>query len=96
MILGRVTGTVVSTAKHDAYEGKKILIVQPIDEQGKDTGEEILCVDKAQAGYGERVLVLAEGNGVRQIFRRQGTAFPILETIVGVVDLIEAEAEADR
>ncbi|MCC7386688.1 MAG: EutN/CcmL family microcompartment protein [Deltaproteobacteria bacterium] len=94
MILGRVTGTVVSTAKHASYEGKKLLIVQPIDAKGAATGEEFLAVDRAQAGDGDRVLVLTEGNGVRQIFGAQGTSFPVLETIVGVVDLIEAENDA--
>ena len=91
MILGRVIGTVVSTAKHASYEGKKLLIVEPIDEGGKACGEAFLAVDKAQAGVGDDVIVLVEGNGVRQIFRAQGTAFPVLETIVGVVDLVEAE-----
>lgn len=91
MILGRVTGTVVSTAKHESYEGKKLLIVEPIDEAGAACGEEFLAVDKAQAGVGDTVIVLVEGNGVRQIFHRQGSAFPVLETIVGIVDLVEAE-----
>lgn len=92
MILGRVTGTVVSTAKHEAYLGKKLLIVQPIDAEGNDAGEEFLAVDRVQAGDGDRVIVLIEGNGVRQLFNRTGTMFPILETIVGVVDMVEGEA----
>lgn len=89
MILGRVTGTVVSTAKHAAYEGRKLLIVVPIDEAGKDAGEPFLAVDKALAGPGDTVIVLVEGNGVRQIFGMQGAAFPVLETVVGVVDEVE-------
>lgn len=88
MMLGRVTGTMTSTAKHPAYEGKKVLIVQPIDEKGAPKGEELLAVDRAQAGPGDTVLVLLEGNGVRQIFGMQGAAFPVLETIVGVVDVV--------
>ena len=93
MMLGRVTGSMTSTAKHPAYEGKKILIVQPIDEHGAPKGDELLAVDRAQAGPGDTVLVLLEGNGVRQIFGMQGAAFPVLETIVGVVDVVALAGE---
>ncbi|MFO0724642.1 MAG: EutN/CcmL family microcompartment protein [Myxococcota bacterium] len=93
MMLGRVTGSMTSTAKHPAYEGKKVLIVQPIDEAGRSIGDEVLAVDKAQAGPGDTVIVLLEGNGVRQIFGMQGAQFPVLETIVGVVDVISAAGE---
>lgn len=94
MILGRVTGSVVSTIKHAAYDGLRLMIVEPIDADGRVTGDAFLAVDKAQAGPGDRVLVLVEGNGVRQVWRAQGTAFPVLETIVGVVDAVEPASGA--
>lgn len=93
MILGRVTGTVVSTAKHPSYEGKTLLSVTPIDEHGAPVGDEFLAVDHAQAGVGDRVLVLLEGNGVRQILRATGQQVPILELIVGVVDQVDVPPE---
>ena len=44
----------------------------------------------AQAGVGDTVLVLREGNGVRQILRRtDADPLPILELIVGIVDHVE-------
>ena len=89
MILGRVTGTVVSTAKHPCYEGKKLLSVQPLDDAGAASGHEFLAVDNAQAGVGDRVLVLREGTGVRQILG--GSKLPLLELIVAVVDTVEVE-----
>lgn len=89
MILGRVVGTVVSTAKHETYEGKKLLIVEPIDERGKKSGEEIIAVDHVQAGPGDTVLILREGNGVRQILNMTGKMCPLLELVVGIVDEIE-------
>lgn len=90
MILGRVTGTVVATEKHEAYQGRKVLLVQPIDEAGREAGAEILAVDNAQAGAGDLVLVLKEGNGVRQILCGDiGATLPILETIVAVVDEVQ-------
>ena len=90
MILGRVTGTVVATIKHEAYAGRKVLLVQPIDERGEDAGAELIAVDNAQAGVGDTVLVLREGSGVRQILCGDIKAvLPILETIVAVVDEVQ-------
>ena len=89
MILGRVTGAVVSTAKHPVYEGRKLLIVEPIDEHGKKSGDEFLAVDHVQAGPGDTVLVLKEGNGVRQILDMTGKMCPLLERVVGIVDEVE-------
>ncbi len=63
--------------------------MQPIDERGKDLGAELIAVDSAQAGIGDTVLVLREGNGVRQILCGDITAtLPILETIVAIVDQV--------
>lgn len=87
MILGRVTGTIVSTVKHPAYEGRKLLTVAPIDAKGAAAGDDFIAVDHAQAGVGDTVLVLKEGNGVRQILAGDIKAvMPILETIVAIVD----------
>jgi microcompartment protein CcmK/EutM len=93
VILGRVTGTVVSTAKHPGYSGQKLLLVQPLSEAQKPEGDEFIAIDNAQAGVGDTVLVLQEGNGVRQILTRDHGIErpPILQTIVGIVDEIEVE-----
>ena len=84
MILCRVEGNVVSTARHPDFDGLKLLIVQPLDADGNDTGAPLLAVDRVQAGPGDRVLVMREGNGVRQLFQRP--KFCIRSVIVGVVD----------
>lgn len=90
MILGRVTGNVTATVKHKSYEGRKLLLVAPINELGAVVGKEVLAVDNAQAGVGDTVLVLKEGTGVRQILVGDPTAIlPILETIVAVVDQVQ-------
>ncbi|HUB10226.1 MAG TPA: EutN/CcmL family microcompartment protein [Myxococcales bacterium] len=86
MRLCRVLGPVVSTVKHEAYRGRKLLSVLPIDETGRDAGRSFLAVDSVQAGEGDRVLVLTEGNGVRQIL---GGTPPIRSVIVGVVDRVD-------
>lgn len=88
MTLCRVIGNVVATVKHEVFRGERLLIVQPIDAAGADLGTSFLAVDRAQAGPGDRVLVMREGNGVRQILQK-GDQVPIRSLIVGVVDAVE-------
>lgn len=87
MIYARVIGTVVSTVKHPAYRGRTLLAVQPLDEHGRDDGDSFLAVDDVQAGVGDRVIVLGEGNGIRQLFGV--TELPIQRLIVGIVDRVD-------
>jgi ethanolamine utilization protein EutN len=84
----RVVGPMWATVKHPAYAGKTLFVVQPIDERGADTGASFVAVDTVQAGVGDRVIVLTEGNGVRQILK-QGDNVPIRSVIVGIVDALE-------
>jgi microcompartment protein CcmK/EutM len=85
--LCEVLGDVVATAKHPAFAGHKLLIVQPLDEKRARTGKSFLAVDHAQAGVGDVVLVMREGTGVRQILKDK--SLPIRSLIVGVVDAVE-------
>jgi ethanolamine utilization protein EutN len=86
--LCRVIGNVVATVKHPVYLGQRLLIVQPIDETGSDVGASFLAVDRVQAGPGDRVVVMREGNGVRQILQL-GDQVPIRSLVVGVVDEVD-------
>lgn len=87
MRLGRVLGSVTQTIHHPAYDGHKLMVVQPVDAEGRDTGASFLAVDVVQAGPGDRVLVLNEGNGIRQILGAK--QLPIQSLIVGIVDHAE-------
>lgn len=91
MILARVKGNVVATVKHPCYEGKRVLIVQPIDETGRDVGRSFLSCDTAQAGPGDVVLVQQEGNTARQLLGTQ--LDPFHSVIVGVVDKVSVEVK---
>ncbi|HEY3355650.1 MAG TPA: EutN/CcmL family microcompartment protein [Polyangia bacterium] len=87
MKICRVLGSVVATVKHPAYHGHKLLVVQPLDEQAQPTGTSMLAIDVVQAGPGDTVLVMSEGNGVRQILK--GKQLPIRSLIVGIVDAMD-------
>ena len=64
MQLGRVAGTVVSTAKEPTLEGRKFLVVRLIDLDAKETGDYVVAIDAVGAGVGEVVLV-ATGSSAR-------------------------------
>ncbi len=84
MRLARVRGTVVATVKHPTYQGHKLLLCQPVDPSGQPRGAQVLAVDRVQAGVGDLVLVMTEGNGVRQLLGAD--AGPIRSLVVGIVD----------
>ncbi len=87
MNLCRVLGTVVATEKHPAFAGRKILVVQPVDETKKPFGASYLAVDhSSSAGKGDLVLVMNEGGGVRAVLGDK--TLPIRSLIVGVVDAV--------
>lgn len=87
MILGTVIGNVTSTINHPFYENKTLLVVEKCDAHGKATGDYIIAIDQVGAGAGERVLVLDEGNGARQIVN--STTAPLRSVIVGIVDSVD-------
>ena len=78
MILGRVIGEIHGTIKHPFYEGKRMLVVE------KTNGDYLIALDAVDAGAGETVLVLDEGNGARQVF--DSTDAPVRSVGVGIVD----------
>ncbi|MFA6400128.1 MAG: EutN/CcmL family microcompartment protein [Salinivirgaceae bacterium] len=87
MILAKIIGNVVSTIKAKGYESKKILIVQPIDTNGNLIGKSLLAIDAVQAGVGDIVLVLDEGNSARTILN-EPDSLTVKTVIVGIVDQI--------
>ena len=84
----RVVGPMWAAAKHPAFTGRTLFVVQPLDENGKDAGTSFVAIDHVQAGVGDKVIVLTEGNGVRQILK-MGDIVPIRSMIVGIVDHVE-------
>jgi ethanolamine utilization protein EutN len=86
MILGKVIGNVISTIKLPVYQGYKILIVQPVNDKEELQGKSILALDTVQAGIGDTVLVIDEGNSSRLIMNN--STAPVRTMIVGIVDSV--------
>ena len=79
MKVATVSGTVVSTISHEFFDGKRLLICDLERSNGY-----LIAVDVVDAGVGDRVLILDEGTGARQIFGIP--TGPIRSVVVGIVD----------
>lgn len=90
MYVGRVTGTIVATIKHPHFAGRKLLLVQKLTPEGRPTDAYDICVDIVQAGVGDRVLVLDEGNSARQLLGLEPHG-AVRAVVVGVVDAVDVE-----
>lgn len=84
MKLGRVVGTVVSTINAPVFDNRKLLLCDLLGTDGRATGGYLIAVDAVDAGAGEVVLILDEGNGARQIVQQDPA--PIRAMVVGIVD----------
>ena len=87
MFVGQVAGEIVSTINHPFYDNRRLLVVDRLDETGSATGGYIIAVAAVDAGVGQRVLVLDEGNGARQVF--DDAEAPVRSVVVGVVDAVD-------
>ena len=109
MYVGRVSGTVVATIKNELFQGRKLLVVDRLDlaalaalavgqsATGRPGAKYDIAVDVVQAGVGDIVLVLDEGNSARQILDREpnGTIRAVIVGIVDELSMTVPDARAD-
>jgi len=89
VIIARVIGNVVATQKQTAEEGKKILLLQPLDLEDQPMGDVVVALDAVDAGIGDRVLAVQEGfSAMTSVGHIES---PIDAAVIGVVDLVEIE-----
>lgn len=89
MMLGKVTGTVVTTISHPHYKNRRLLVVQPLTLPGDPAEGDFLALDNTQAGIGDTVLVNREGNGARAAMNIPDGC--VISLIVGIVDSLHLE-----
>jgi microcompartment protein CcmK/EutM len=83
MILARVVGTVVATRKDEGLHGRKLLVIQPLANDGKATGKPLVAVDSVGAGADEAVFYV---KGREASFPFLPAEVPTDAAIVGIVD----------
>jgi ethanolamine utilization protein EutN len=91
MFLGKVVGEVWSTKKDATLMGKRLLVVEGLDEQrGANPVKPVVAADPLGAKLGEEVLV-AFGKAARVACGGDGD-FAFEAAIVGIVDDLDAPA----
>jgi microcompartment protein CcmK/EutM len=90
MIVGKITGTVVSTKKDELLEGFKFYVVDEVDLNMNPTGKYLIAVDIVGAGIDEIVLVV-QGSSARQSTYTESK--PVDAVVIAIIDSIEVKGE---
>ena len=91
MLIARVQGNAVASAKHQALESSKLMLVCPADPFGKVKGEPFLALDLVGAGEDELVIV-STGSAARVATGHRDA--PVDAAITGILDSLFFESEA--
>ena len=83
MTLARVVGRVWATMKNGTLEGKKMLVVQPVDPHGRASGKPLVALDAVGAGAAELVYFC---RGREASFPWLPAEVPVEAAVVGIVD----------
>ncbi len=87
MLIARVVGELVATQKHESHEGRKLLLVQPLNLDGSNRGDAVVALDSVDAGVGDKVLLVTEGfSAMTAVGRPQS---PIDMAVIGFIDQVE-------
>ena len=84
MLLARVEGNVVATRKHPSFEGWRLVICQPIGQNGAPEGVPQVAIDAHGAGMHQRVVISSDGAAARKAVANEKS--PVRWMVVGIVD----------
>jgi microcompartment protein CcmK/EutM len=86
MLIAKVMGTAVASAKHAALNSSKILIICPANIDGDISGDPFLAMDLVGSGHGELVMV-SQGSSARMATDFKNS--PVDAAIVGILDSLQ-------
>ena len=87
MLIARVIGELTATQKHASHEGRKLLLVQPLNLDGSNRGDAVVALDAVDAGVGDRVLLSTDGYAASSSVGRPQS--PIDMAVIGFIDGID-------
>jgi ethanolamine utilization protein EutN len=87
MFLAKIQKSVIGTEKHPAYQGKTLFIVQPMQPDGREKGNQWIAMDYVGAGIGDTVLCGGAPGVAQDVFGLKRA--PIRTLIMAIVDNIE-------
>jgi microcompartment protein CcmK/EutM len=92
MLFARVDGTIVPASCHPSMAGRRTVICQPLDTDGRAEGAPILAVDPLGAGLHQRVILSTDGAATRVLVNDPHT--PLRNLIIGIAD--EGESKTTK
>jgi ethanolamine utilization protein EutN len=90
MQIGRVIGCIVATMKNPSLTGQRLLIVQPLTPELKETGNTLICSAATGVGAGELIYWC---RGKEASFPFLPAEVPTEATIVGVIDQLSLHSQ---
>ncbi|MDB6030315.1 MAG: Ethanolamine utilization protein EutN/carboxysome structural protein Ccml [Verrucomicrobiales bacterium] len=84
MLLARVEGNVVATRKHPSLTGWRLVVCQPIGQNGDPEGVPQIAIDPHGAGMHQRVIISSDGSAARQAVKDPRS--PARWIVIGIVD----------
>ena len=90
MIIAKVMGTAVASAKHTALHSSKILVICPANIEGEINGDPILAVDLVGSGPGELVMV-SQGSSAGLVTDYKNSLVDAV--IVGILDSLHYDGK---
>ncbi|OQX29470.1 MAG: ethanolamine utilization protein EutN [Spirochaeta sp. LUC14_002_19_P3] len=85
MKIGKVIGRVVCEKKLECFQGKTLLLVQPLNEKGISIGTPLAAMDTVRAGQGD--MVMYEG-GKEAAMSIPSWFNPCDAAIIGIIDAL--------
>ncbi len=89
MYVAKVIGKLHSTIKHETYDKKKIMIIQPLDINFKPKGPTCVAVDYVDAGEGDFVIAGTAPGAAKLVFNLDKA--PIRTLIMGIIDTMDVD-----
>jgi ethanolamine utilization protein EutN len=84
MLVAIVEGNAVATIKHRSMVGWRLLVVQPLTEDGAPDGDPILAIDSLGAHRRCKVVISNDGKGARELVGDDNS--PVRWTVIGIID----------
>jgi ethanolamine utilization protein EutN len=83
MYLAKIVGEVVASRKSEALAGSKLLLIDPLDENGTVNGTSRVAVDTVRAGLSDIVACVGSREAALSL---EDTFVPVDDAIVGIID----------
>jgi microcompartment protein CcmK/EutM len=86
MHIARVIGTVVATRRVESLRGRRLLVLQPLDEEGRERGDPVVALDNVRAGRGDLVYFV---KGREAAHTHEEKFNPADAATMGIVDRVD-------